>query len=410
MVYPQFETRGDLVSTVHRFREWLTNKVVDLEIEKGSKNPTVDNGVRVVILGHSMGGIVGAEAVLAIAGKTPTVASAESVENADMATTAGAQEPNVGAPKAGMEGKEEIDAEEAASAYIRSDAGVHTSDDIAFPYIAGLLAFDTPYLGLSPSMISHGAETHWNTGKGIYDTASSLLGSFRSMSPAPAAKAPAGALPAPSASDAAAASASAGGWGKLALYGGAAASLAGVGAAAAYFNRKTIGNGVTSATAGLTSGWTWVSSHLEFVGCLARAEELQRRLAGICAMAEVQETSVSRKGASQKVVGEEKEHMGRRTRPLGFGNFYTVLGKGADRYAGGAKASGIEDRRFCNMPRGDALRKHWFPARNEIAKDEVTAHMTMFGQFLNPVLLGHLTTGLTLTQMQSRTTTRTTTA
>jgi len=344
-----------------------------------------------------MGGIVGAEAVLAIAGKTPTVASAESVGNVDMATTAGAQEPGAGAPTAGMEGKEEADAEEAASAYIRSDTKAHINEDTAFPYIAGLLAFDTPYLGLSPSMISHGAETHWNTGKGIYDTASSLLGSFRSMSPAPSAsKAPAGALPAPSASDAAAASASAGGWGKLALYGGAAASLAGVGAAAAYFNRKTIGDGVTTATAGLTSGWTWVSSHLEFVGCLARAEELQRRLAGVCAMAEVRETSVSGTGTSQKVVGEETKHISRRTRPLGFANFYTVLGKGADRYAGGAKASGNEDRRFCNMPRGDALRKHWFPARNEIAKDEVTAHMTMFGQSFRPVLLGRFTMRLRL--------------
>jgi len=348
---------------------------------------------------------------LAIAGKTPTVASAESVSNVDVPVTAGTQEPGVGASSAGMEGKEEADAEAAASAYVRSEANAHNNDDIAFPYIAGLLAFDTPYLGLSPSMISHGAETHWNTGKGLYDTASSLLGSFRSMSPAPsAAKAPAGALPAPSptASDAAAASASAGGWGKLALYGGAAASLAGVGAAAAYFNRKTIGDGVTTATAGLTSGWTWVSSHLEFVGCLARAEELQRRLAGVCAMTEVQKMAVTGNGASQKVVEAEMKQGTRRKRPLGFGNFYTVLGKGADRYAGGAKASGNEDRRFCNMPRGDSLKKHWYPARNEIAKDEVSAHMTMFGQSFCPVLLGHSTIRLMLMQTQNQTTTRTT--
>jgi hypothetical protein len=31
------------------------------------------------------------------------------------------------------------------------------------------------------------------------------------------------------------------------------------------------------------------------------------------------------------------------------------------------------------MPRSDALKSYWKPARNEIAKDEVTAHMTIFG-------------------------------
>jgi hypothetical protein len=263
-----------------------------------------------------MGGIVGAEAVLAIAGKTPTVASKEAVKPAESAAQVGAQEGGVKTTAAGTNTPIGADSKEDDK---------EEGDIISFPHIVGLLAFDTPYLGLAPSMISHGAETHWNTGKGIFDTASTLWGSMRNSTPsAPAVKAPAGALPAPSAGDAAAASASAGGWGKIGLFGAAAAGLAGA-AGAAYYNRQAVAQGVGSATAGLTSGWTWVSSHLEFVGCLAKAEELQRRLAAICAMAEVKEEAV---GVQVQKRGSDEARTVEVTRkPLGFGQFYTVLGK-----------------------------------------------------------------------------------
>jgi len=360
LVFPTFETRGTLESTVHRFRAWLTDKVIDLEIKKGTKDASRDmmagEGVRVVILGHSMGGIVGAEAVLAIAGKTPTVASSSSVDDA---AQAGAQE---GAEQQPIKANSPMEAESTEEA----QQGPPLVTTPNFPYITALLAFDTPYLGLAPSMISHGAETHWNTGKSLYSTASTLLESLRSQSPANAgARAPAGALPAPSAADAASASTSAnGGWGnwtKLAMYGGAAASLASAAGAAAYLKRDVIGQGVSSATAGLTTGWTWVTSHLEFVGCLARGEELQRRLAGVCALTEVES------GSSR--------------RALGFAQYYTVLGKAAAPYVGGKATGGDQERRFCNMPKGDSMRKFWTPAKNDMAQDEVTAHMEMFSKF-----------------------------
>lgn len=310
------------------------------------------DGVRVVVLGHSMGGIVGAEAVLAIAGKTPTVPPTSAV---DTSTSAGAQE--------GTEQQHPI------KSHRTPDSDAPTT--LNFPHITALIAFDTPYLGLAPSMISHGAETHWNTGKSLYSTASTLLGSLRGQSPANAAAAQsasssAGALPAPSAADAASASASASGgwgsWGKLAMYGTVAASLASAAGTAAYLKRDAIGQGVSSATAGLTSGWSWVTSHLEFVGCLARGEELQRRLAAVCALTEVEH------GSSRSA--------------LGFAQFYTVLGKAAAPYVGG-KAGDGEERRFCNMPKGESLRRFWTPARNDMALDEVGAHMEMFSKFVH---------------------------
>lgn len=331
----------------------------------------LDNGVRVVLLGHSMGGIVAAEAILAIAGKTPTIASSSAAEPSSSAKQVRAQDE-----------QQQKDISKDSTTEAQAQSAQHEGDSIHFPHIYGLLAFDTPYLGLAPSMISHGAETHWNTGKSIYTTANSLWTSFRSSSPntsGSAAKAPIGALPAPSAADAGAASASAGAWsswGKMALYGTAAASIAGAGAAAAYFNRQTIGEGVSTATSGLTEGWTWVTSHLEFVGCLARAEELQRRLAGLCALCD------SSDGAAGAVEKASDVRQTRRT--LGFANFYTVLGKAAAPYAGGKAASENGERRFCNLPRSDQLKRFWTPAKNDMAKDEVTAHITMFTPDENP--------------------------
>ena len=54
IVYPAFETRGSLQATVERFRAWLLEKVIDAEVARGTESPTVEPGVGVVIVGHSM--------------------------------------------------------------------------------------------------------------------------------------------------------------------------------------------------------------------------------------------------------------------------------------------------------------------------------------------------------------------
>lgn len=140
-----------------------------------------------------------------------------------------------------------------------------------------------------------------------------------------------------------------GSWGKMALYAGAGAALAG-GAAAAYLKRDQ-----------LTEGWTWVSSHLEFVGCLAKGEDLRRRVA----------------------------YMVRAHRELGvgFGNVYTRLGQGATARQqqvaglGGTNMVGTvlgSQRTFCNLPSkksGPDRSGIWEAAINDKASDEAGAHM-----------------------------------
>ena len=137
-------------------------------------------------------------------------------------------------------------------------------------------------------------------------------------------------------------------WGKMAMFAGAAGAVA-AGGAAAYLKREQI-----------TDGWAWVGSHLEFVGCLMRGEELRRRL--------------------QRVTELEK-------RGVGFADLYTVLGRGAaptgKTGTGSSVAAGLigqQQRTFCNLPRSEP-RRFFFPQVNDAARDETGAHMSMLSLF-----------------------------
>lgn len=178
-----------------------------------------------------------------------------------------------------------------------------------FPAIAGLLAFDTPYLGIAPKAVAYEAETQYQAASALV----SKLGLF-GKSAAPAAE-----------------TAAAGwGWGKVAAVAGAVAVAGG----AAYVSRREIGEGLG-----------WATSHLEFVGCLVRGEELRRRVVAVQELAE---------------------------RGVRWVNLYTRLGKGA----GGEGEKG--ERTFCNLPKE---RGRWREEVNERAGDEVGAHMREFFLF-----------------------------
>lgn len=236
-----------------------------------------------------------------------------------------------------------------------------------FPYIQGILAFDTPYLGLSPIIFTHSATTHLQTASATVAQLSALASGFfatkaasegsnviqkqhdakearkrsgsssssskkrssRSLSrnkettvepPAPAPAVQAGLF---------------GGWGKVMAYAGAASVLA-AGGAAAYLKRDE-----------LAEGYTWVYSHMEFVGVLMKAEEMETRLR-----------------RATKAPG------------VGFADYYTALGeRGADK----------GERTFIILPSMNSEQyKQFHRCVNPKVKDEVEAHVSMFSPKSNP--------------------------
>lgn len=318
----------------------LLEKVIDLEVQSNTPSPTIDPSVRTILIGHSMGGIVAAETAIALTSEHPihgsTDADKEEARNPDEdATTAPSQRPS-------------------------------TPNGLMFPYIQGVLAFDTPFLGISPGVVAHGAEEKYVAASSVVAQLGGLAGlwggsSQQAQQAGNPNRATAGALPAatsPAPSHAAARSTSSetdvpdrakddsspwNRWGKIAMYAGAVGAVA-AGGAAAYMKRDQI-----------TSGWGWVSSHLEFVGCLARKEELRRRVAYMVRL---------------------KRDLG-----VGFGNHYTRLGKAASSKQVGMVGTVLgSERTFCVIPKREAAGE-WKEAVNDAATDEIGAHMGTWSQF-----------------------------
>lgn len=316
--------------------------VIDLEVSASTPSPTIDPSVRTILVGHSMGGIVAAETLLSITSDAPIPPAANPPPSTVAHTTPFPNSPET------------------------SFASNSSTATFMFPYIQGILAFDTPYLGISPSVIAHGAETHYKTASSAYSALSEVASIFgygaASKSPPSPSSPTQKALPAPaeSASNAMAASMMAKNadaaavptwqrWGKYAMFAGAAGAVA-AGGAAAYLKRDSI-----------TEGWNWVGSHLEFVGCLMRGEELKTRL---------------------ERVQQLKEDKG-----VGFRDLITVLGKGAHAAPGTTIAGGFVDmqgqaggasRTFCSIPRSERNKQVFEKVVMDEAADEMGAHMSMF--------------------------------
>lgn len=274
----------------------LQEKVIDIEVANSTPSPTVDPSVRTVLIGHSMGGIVAADTVLSITSERP------------------------------------IDAVDSTEPILSSSM---------FPYIQGVLAFDTPYLGISPGVVAHGAEGHYKAATSAFTQLSGLTGALwggkvaTEESKDMKEKAPEATLP--PASEANASLPSWQRWGKVALYAGAGAALA-AGGTAAWLNRDQI-----------TEGWSWVGSHLEFVGCLMKGEELRKRVAGM--------------GTLNKEL------------KVGFGNLYTTLGKKARSKADGSMVGSVigNQRPFCNLPQKEG-KEFWHEAINDEACNSSNPH------------------------------------
>lgn len=224
-----------------------------------------------------------------------------------------------------------------------------------FPYVQGVLAFDTPYLGIAPGVVAHGAEGHYNTASEALTTLSGLTGGLWGGKAAADADSnakdiknkkevvaalPAPVVPVPEWQK----------WGKIAAIAGAGAAVV-AGGSFAYTKRDTI-----------TEGWSWVGSHLEFVGCLMRAEELKKRLAGVV--------------TANRELG------------IGFANLHTRLGKEAVSKETGSVVGSVigNTRTFCQLPKKEGM-KYWREAINDVASDEIQAHMCKSPSLLDGSIL-----------------------
>ncbi|SPC60751.1 uncharacterized protein UHOD_01904 [Ustilago sp. UG-2017b] len=252
VVYPTYDTRGSLAAAVDSFVEWLTEQTVKLEskpeIDASTGDIVPDSGkgggmgsVKIVLAGHSMGGLVAVDAALAIAQNS-------------------------------AEQQQRIPNEKRSNLKL-------------WPRVVGVLAFDTPYYGVHPGVFKHGInkyaaylQTAQNIGTFLAPIGVGLAARWnserQSQGPTQASGSNNSTRATPSSSnsnsnnnDAAASARASSNWRTALMATGAVALASGAAASAAYFNKDKI-NGA----------YGWVSDHLAFVSNLWDDNALRARL------------------------------------------------------------------------------------------------------------------------------------
>ncbi|PQE06726.1 alpha beta-Hydrolase protein [Rutstroemia sp. NJR-2017a BBW] len=320
LIYPKYETKGDLSESTGKFLDWLKEKVVEVRKEKTENPwPPNDRSVGVVLVAHSMGGFVASDALFSI-----------------------------------LDDHHEQEEKD--------------SNHVIFPLVQGILAFDTPYNGLARSMFVYGAFSQYQKVSNIWNmmsAASAGLVSARSLSTISARQAGSSAV-------AASSRGSSPGWKvwqNIAVRSGVVGAIA-AGGVAAYRNRENLISGFKSLNRnslkdGAESGYdalgqglayinrdnvgqsfAWLSSHLKFIGALMRQKEMVQRLERL-----------------SKIEG------------IGIRNFYTSLGENGY-WTGGYF---VPERTFSAIPAPEAKSHELFVRTVSTGvEDEVQAHMSMF--------------------------------
>lgn len=331
VVYPKYETKGDLSQSTEKFLQWLKEQVMASRREFcHTPWPPNDKEVGVVLVAHSMGGFVASDALFTILN--------------DRWHEHESKEP-------------------------------HTAR-LIFPYIRGVLAFDTPYNGLARSMFVYGAFSQYQKVSNIWNIMSATsagLMSARSMNTFSSASRGLSAT-ATSSSSTVAPTSGWRFWQNVAFKSGTVGAIA-AGGVAAYRNRETIVKGLkslnrTTIKEGAESGYdalgqglayinrdsvgqsfAWLSSHLKFVGALTRQKELIARLERLASL-----------------------------RGVGVRCLYTSLGENGY-WTGGYF---VPERAFCAIPGADQKAHGLFTRTvNTAVEDEIQAHMSMFRPQLN---------------------------
>lgn len=274
IVYPPYDTKGDFNLAVSKLRDWIQNLVIDLESESGASSPILNQSVKVVLLGHSMGGLVSADVIL------------------------------------------DVHAEYAPAPL--------------FPGIVGLVALDSPMLGLAPTLWTNGVDGLFKKGKTVYESASSIaaLGSGLFASKVMEARSDQKLI-----EEKEGKKSSGLGWKSIAAISAAGALAAG---GALYSQKETIGR-----------GYTWITDHLEFISTLRATEQLSQRTVKVNSIEQVK-----------------------------FSCYYTILTSKKSILTGG-------DRTFVVLPKGELLKSRFHAQENSLAEDEVAAHTSMFVPSMN---------------------------
>ncbi|KAJ6628805.1 hypothetical protein B0H10DRAFT_1940185 [Mycena sp. CBHHK59/15] len=223
-----------------------------------------------------------------------------------------------------------------------------------WPKIIGCIAFDTPYLGLQPSVFKNSATKAVEYAQTARAVGTGLLGAFAGFKASKAASSitPSNPTTPPAAP-------SSGGWGKMsgkwagpATYAVGGALLAGAAAGATYYKRDDLG-----------LGYAWATDHMKYVGHLWNEDALNKRIEFL-------------------INAEEQEG-------VVFRNFYTYL----------PSTPLLHDsaRTFIVLPKKNTPAASYFVlARNGLAPDELEAHTGMFSGKTND---GYYDLGLETAQL-----------
>ncbi|KAM6496053.1 hypothetical protein JOM56_008759 [Amanita muscaria] len=287
IVFPVYETKGDLTEAVARFVEWLTTLTV--EKEQGAAG-----SAKIVLCGHSMGGLLAADSLLEL---SHSLKKGES--------------------------------------------------DSLWPRIIACISFDTPYLGLQPSVLKHGVTKAAEVVSGAQAIGSTVFGALAGLGAGKAAEKATSTTQTPQSPQT--------GWSRWAspaAYAIGGAVLAGAAAGSAWYRRE-----------GLGQGYEWVSDHMKFVGNLWDEKVLQSRI--------------------NTLIELEKSH------GILFRTLYVLLPPTPPQH--------MSSRTFILAPKlYTPAASHFSPAKNGLAADEIKGHTGMFAAATND---GYYELGLTTTKL-----------
>ncbi|KAF8969448.1 hypothetical protein BDZ97DRAFT_1962349 [Flammula alnicola] len=182
VVFPAYETKGELDKAVIRFADWLTTLTVEREVASG-----VGAGkAKIVLCGHSMGGLLAADTLREFVNSRPD------------------------------------------------------KDAPLWPKIVACIAFDTPFYGLHPFVVKNSVTKVAQYANTATTVGSALLGSFAGFTAKKATQTPAQSAPAQQSAW--------GKWAGPAAYAVGGAILAGAAAGGAYYKKDDLTQGFSWAT------------------------------------------------------------------------------------------------------------------------------------------------------------------